>query len=634
MMKFLFFGAFAAGILVILWIGRIFLGADNLGLGVTVLIAAVYVLGTLELLQFRRATATLRDALLGLSETCQDLPQWLATLAPSLQSSVGLRVQGQRNGLPAPVFTPYLVGLLVMLGLLGTFVGMVDTLKGAVLALEGNSELEAIRAGLAAPIEGLGLAFGTSVAGVAASAMLGLLSTLSRRERMQASYLLDSKLARELREFSSSYQQQKAFQAFQAIQDQAQALPEVAGQLAELAKSLTSMGEGLSQSMLENQGKFQSAIGETYSDLNSTINQSLKKGLLESSEILSSSIQPIVNTTMSELSSMALETNERLSNLGEQQFKELHMGAKANSDLVQKSVDASITLQSESSKELLAAMHQTVEKTTGQLQASTAQLLTGFSSSSDEWNKLQKVQATTFSQAIRDELNSLRKEEQGRGDAAVARLDDLQAAVAAHLATLGNALEEPMARLIETASHAPKAAADVIEKLRDEMTKNFERDNSLLSERKTLMQQLDELSKSLSSASQEQGQAIDSLIERSAETLAQVGNQFGEKLEGESEKLAGVIEHFASSSAEMASLGDAFNAAVALFSESNNQLVENLTRIEASLEQSSNRSDEQLAYYVAQAREIIDHNLLSHQQIIAALHAQKPTQLTVAEASS
>lgn len=631
MMKFLFFGAFAAGILVILWIGRIFLGADNLGLGVTVLIAAVYVLGTLELLQFRRATATLRDALLGLSETCQDLPQWLATLAPSLQSSVGLRVQGQRNGLPAPVFTPYLIGLLVMLGLLGTFVGMVDTLKGAVLALEGNSELEAIRAGLAAPIEGLGLAFGTSVAGVAASAMLGLLSTLSRRERMQASYLLDSKLARELREFSSSYQQQKAFQA---IQDQAQALPEVAGQLAELAKSLTSMGEGLSQSMLENQEKFQSAIGETCSDLNSTINQSLKKGLLESSEILGSSIQPIVNTTMSELSSMALETNERLSHLGEQQFKELHKGAKANSDLVQQSVDASIKLQSESSKELLTAMHQTVEKTTEQLQASTAQLLTGFSSSSDEWNEQQQAQATTLSQAIRDELSSLRKEEQGRGDAAVARLDDLQAAVATHLGTLGSALEEPMARLIETASQTPKAAADVIEKLRGEMTKNLERDNSLLNERKTLMQQLDELSKSLSGASQEQRRAIDSLIEKSAETLAQVGSQFGETLEGESEKLAGVVEHFASSSAEMASLGDAFNTAVALFSESNNQLVENLTRIEASLEQSSSRSDEQLAYYVAQAREIIDHNLLSHQQIIAALHAQKPTQLTVAEASS
>ena len=89
-------------------------------------------------------------------------------------------------GLPGPALTPYLVGLLVMLGMLGTFLGMVVTLNGAVFALEGTSDLQAIRSAFAAPIKGLGLAFGTSVAGVASSAMLGLMSALSRRERMQA----------------------------------------------------------------------------------------------------------------------------------------------------------------------------------------------------------------------------------------------------------------------------------------------------------------------------------------------------------------------------------------------------------------------------------------------------------------
>ena len=45
-----------------------------------------------------------------------------------------------------------------MLGLLGTFVGMVDTLRGAVSALEGTTELAAVRAGLAAD-QGLGSSF-------------------------------------------------------------------------------------------------------------------------------------------------------------------------------------------------------------------------------------------------------------------------------------------------------------------------------------------------------------------------------------------------------------------------------------------------------------------------------------------
>jgi len=143
------------------------------------------------------------------------------------------------------------------------------------------------------------------------------------------------------------------------------------------------------------------------------------------------------------------------------------------------------------------------------------------------------------------------------------------------------------------------------------------------------MEQLESLSSTLVDASAEQRQAVDALIEGSAETLSQMSDRFGEHIDGESSKLAGMVDQFASSSVEMASLGAAFNAAVSLFSESNTQLVENLNRIESALEQSNNRSDEQLAYYVAQAREIIDHNLLSHQQIINALHAQKPTQLAV-----
>mgnify|MGYP000025128755 CR=1 FL=1 len=56
----------------------------------------------------------------------------------------------------------------------------------------------------------------------------------------------------------------------------------------------------------------------------------------------------------------------------------------------------------------------------------------------------------------------------------------------------------------------------------------------------------------------------------------------------------------------VASLGEAFGLAVELFSESSDKLMETLQRIEGSLEKSVARSDEQLAYYVAQAREVID----------------------------
>jgi len=44
--------------------------------------------------------------------------------------------------------------------LLGTFLGMVVTLNGAVIALEGTTDLQTMRNTLSAPIKGLGLAFG------------------------------------------------------------------------------------------------------------------------------------------------------------------------------------------------------------------------------------------------------------------------------------------------------------------------------------------------------------------------------------------------------------------------------------------------------------------------------------------
>ena len=69
----------------------------------------------------------------------------------ALRNTVRQRIEGERAALPGPALTPYLVGLLVMLGMLGTFLGMVVTFKGAVFALEGSTDLQAIRAALAAP---------------------------------------------------------------------------------------------------------------------------------------------------------------------------------------------------------------------------------------------------------------------------------------------------------------------------------------------------------------------------------------------------------------------------------------------------------------------------------------------------
>ncbi|MBL4674158.1 MAG: hypothetical protein JKX81_17995, partial [Arenicella sp.] len=404
MTKMLFGGAFILGALAILWIGRIFLGADNLGLGVTVLIAIVYIIGTLELRQFRRATVTLNEALNALAQPLDDLYKWLLKIDPSLQNAVRLRVEGERNGLPAPVITPYLVGLLVMLGLLGTFVGMVDTLKGAVVALQGTSELEAIRAGLAAPIAGLGLAFGTSVAGVAASAMLGLLSTISRRERLQASHLLDTHVGTTLRLFSAKYQQRLAFQA---MQDQAAVMPAVADQLSALANSLERSNSSMTAQILQNQEHFQNTITGLYHELNESVDQSLKTTLVESASIISASVKPMAEETLSQLSTSALEIQQQLIKISHEQLAAIHQSTEENNDRLSKSSAAGLAQQAKSTADLIAEVNNATSSANDQLTANSTALLQSFSATTEQWADQQREQAKQFSNTIGHQLNSL-----------------------------------------------------------------------------------------------------------------------------------------------------------------------------------------------------------------------------------
>jgi len=77
----------------------------------------------------------------------------------------------------------YLVGLLVFLGLLGTFWGLLETIQsvgGAIDSIDTNSTdnvtmFSDLKAGLAAPLKGMGTAFSSSLLGLAGSLVLGFL---------------------------------------------------------------------------------------------------------------------------------------------------------------------------------------------------------------------------------------------------------------------------------------------------------------------------------------------------------------------------------------------------------------------------------------------------------------------------
>jgi hypothetical protein len=127
MSKRFFWAAFAIGLLTVGWVGAGFAGTSWLALAMTAAIAAVYLLGAYELLQFRATSAGLSAALADIPQPLAALGDWLERVPPALRNAVRLRIEGDRGGLPGPGLTPYLVGLLVMLGMLGTFLGLVVT---------------------------------------------------------------------------------------------------------------------------------------------------------------------------------------------------------------------------------------------------------------------------------------------------------------------------------------------------------------------------------------------------------------------------------------------------------------------------------------------------------------------------
>jgi len=99
----------------------------------------------------------------------------------SILDSVGARLEEARE------ISRYIIGLLIFLGLLGTFWGLLDTvasvsdvIKTLSLSSGDVTKLFAdLQAGLRAPLSGMGTAFGSSLFGLSGSLVLGFLDLLA-----------------------------------------------------------------------------------------------------------------------------------------------------------------------------------------------------------------------------------------------------------------------------------------------------------------------------------------------------------------------------------------------------------------------------------------------------------------------
>ncbi|CAM2179150.1 DUF802 domain-containing protein [Burkholderia latens] len=833
---------FIAGLLAVGWIGAGYVATNPLATAVTLLIGACYVAGAWELLRYRQATATLSRAVAGLTEPPAKLDAWLDTLHPGLRGAVRARIDGARVALPGPSLTPYLVGLLVLLGMLGTLLGMVVTLKGTGAALESATDLDAIRASLIAPVKGLGFAFGTSIAGVATSAMLGLLSALVRRERLDAGQQLDAKLATTLRVHSSAHQRDESFRL---LQRQADVMPALVDRLQTMMTTLEARSIALHERQIESQQAFFDRTERAYAGLASNVGDALKESAAESARVAGAALQPVVAATMAGLAQEMAALRDTVTGAVQRQLDGLTDGfekttanvttvwhraldeqrhaneaaahqlkttlgqftdtfAQRSTDLldgVATRLESTESRLSDTWRDALARQEQVGETLAGQhakalgeaaatferhsgaalaeMRESHAQLQTQLAARDDErlaawhaslaaiaaklgdewqragahnadrqqaicdalaqttrdlaaqasafeqrsnellstirdshaglqtqlaardearlsaWNeslaamaaklgdewqragahsagRQQQIcdalaqttrdlaaQASTFEQrsnellsTIRDSHTGLQTQLAARDEARLSAWNESLAAMAAALrdewaqtsaqaaarqqdicdtlTRTANAITaqaqvhasdtiNEISRLVQAASEAPKAAADVVAELRQRLSDSMVRDTAMLDERSRLLATLETLLGAVNHASTEQRAAIDALVSTSADLLDRVGARFNDTVDAETRKLDSVAAQVAAGAVEVASLGDAFGAAVQVFGESNDKLLTHLQRIEAALEKSLARSDEQLEYYVAQAREVIDLSMMSQKQIVEDL---------------
>jgi hypothetical protein len=627
MIRFLRYAAFFTGLAVLGWVGTGYIGSNALALAVTALIGACYLTGALDLRRFRAATATLAQAVVDLSDAPPDLRPWLAGVHPSLRNAVRRRIEGEPVGLPGPAMAPYLTGLLVLLGMLGTFLGMVLTLRGTGLALESATDLAAVRSSLIAPVQGLGLAFGTSVAGIATSAALGLLSALSRRERLQAAQALDACIATSLRVFSVAHQREESLKL---LQRQSELMPVLVDGLRTMMETMERQSEASNARLLASQERFQGRAEAVYTGLASSVDRSLRESVTQSARIAGDTLRPVVEAALGGIARETASLQQSLGDTMHRQADQLSARFETISTRVAESWQTALGRHEQASHALVEQLNASFVRSAEHVEQRSLSLLQTIEQSHADLQSQaasrERQHAAALAQSLESMAASLQREWQQAG---VQSLDSQQRlcdamertarTVTAEAATHAKSTIAEIAGLVRVATEAPRAAAEVIGELRQQLSDSMARDNTLLEERGRLLQALGTLLEGVNLAANEQRGAIEALVGSSASLLDRVGTRFSDQVDAEAGKLAAVAAQVSGSAVEVASLGEAFGFAVELFSQSNDKLVTQLQRIDSALGQSLSRSDEQLAYYVAQAREVVDLSLLSQQQIIEDL---------------
>jgi hypothetical protein len=555
----------AIGLALVIRAALFYSGVDPLAHSLVLLIGLGLSLGLVELTLRATRVASLSHALESLPVTASRADVDASPLP--LRSLIVARLAGLPAGIGSAVFTPYLLGLLVMLGLLGTFMGLFETLRGAREALTTSGDVLALREGLAAPMKGLSRAFGTSAAGVSASAMLGLAAVFVRRAEGRFMSKIASLMAGSLFPLTV---QGRQIAALEALVENRDALPLAAKAIEKASRRL----EALEKKITEQQAAASTEAALAFRTAATDIQMDVQRGV----NLAAEAVAPLLDRAVQRASEVASTETHAWSRKLDADAEARRLEERAHRGELER---ASTTVLSAiaTQAERVVSLDETRAKAAAAVLASVDAKLT--------------EHLATLGARLAGPLTEAAKATQA-GPEAVARLVEA---------------ERDRLALRESSDRARDARFDELLRGLDSMSSAIA---SRSAEQATRIADLDE----------RLGRERDATAVLLSEKLAAHAQGVGESLHATASLVRDAVGLVHAGGTEMTLVAEMFTSAVDRYCGASEKWLDSLSTIEAAVEKKGGgEAVDLLAAYLDQTREVFDHSLAFQRELFTELRA-------------
>lgn len=451
MPRFILIFAATLGLAVVVRAAALYRGTDSLAFSLVLAIGAGLLLGLFELWGRAQRAELMRRHL-------RDLPrpaslEAIQAAPEPLRNWLEVRISGAPIAVRQASLAVYLLGMLVTLGMLGTFLGLFESLRGAREALTAGGDVDALRSGLAAPMVGLSRAFGTSATGVSASALLGLAMVFTRRE--------EGKLSAELAAYASGPMMPLSLQGRMLA-----ALEKVASSTSELPKTTAAMESALSRmDRIEDEAsRERRETSERVAELSRALLAELRTSFSSLSQETRAAFEDAVAKASLAASSLSETTAETIRETSQRQLELLRSG--------QENLTKSFREAAEEQLRLMRAVEERAATTLGEASSEQLRLMR---SGQEEANLALQKMAEAASSALTSSMEGVKETASRAGAEAVVAMQAAQRETSSSLRALGEEISASLRALHEQSSLSlEKASAETAQALQETSREQLE----------------------------------------------------------------------------------------------------------------------------------------------------------------